>query len=77
MGLERTAAESALKRAGYYNISVVEVASSERAGTVIGQSPSHSSAPNLDKTATIVLTVAAAEPTQPTQAPAVPDAVVT
>lgn len=77
VGLERTAAESALKRAGYYNISVVEVASSERAGTVIGQSPSHSSAPNLDKTATIVLTVAAAEPTQPTQAPAAPDAVVT
>ncbi len=73
VGLDRTAAESALKRAGYYNISVVEVPSSERAGTVIGQSPSHSSAPNLDKTATIVLTVAAAETTQPTQPPTVPN----
>lgn len=73
VGLDRSAAETALKKAGYYNISVIEVPSSERAGTVIGQSPSHSSAPNLDKTATIVLSVAAAETTQPTQPPTVPN----
>lgn len=76
VGLDRASAESALKKAGYYNISIVEVPSSERAGTVIGQSPSHSSAPNLDKTATIVLSVAAAETTQPTQPPTVPETIV-
>ena len=54
-----------LREAGYHNISFVEVQSDETPGTVLAQSPSHSSAPNLDKTAMIVLTIAAEETTQP------------
>lgn len=58
VGLSRSEAESKLNRAGYYNVSVVEIPSDAKAGTVLSQSPSYSSAPNLDKTATIVLSVA-------------------
>lgn len=76
VGLDRSEAESALRKAGYYNISVVEVPSTEKAGTVVGQSPSYASAPNLDKTATIVLSVAAAETTQAAPPPTVQDTVV-
>ena len=58
VGMDVSQAKTALKKAGYKNIIVEEKASSEKKDTVLKQSPSQSSAPNLDKTATIVLTVA-------------------
>lgn len=67
VGLTQSEAVAALNKAGYYNISFVEIQSNEKPGTVVGQSPSYSSAPNLDKTATIVLSVAAAETTEAPQ----------
>lgn len=67
VGLTQSEAVAALNKAGYYNISFVEIQSNENPGTVVGQSPSYSSAPNLDKTATIVLSVAAAETTEAPQ----------
>ena len=51
-------ARIALGNAGYNNITIQEQESDSAEGTVLGQSPSQGSAPNLDKTATIVLTVA-------------------
>ncbi len=63
VGLTKSDAEATLKKAGYNNITYVEVVSDAKAGSIIGQSPSYSSAPNLDKTATIVLTVAIEETT--------------
>ena len=65
VGMSKFDAESALKKAGYHNIAFVDVQSDEVPGTVISQSPLQSSAPNLDKTATIVLSIAAEETTQP------------
>ncbi len=59
VGMNIGEAKSALSKAGFTNVTVNEVASSEVPGTVISQSPTQSSAPNLDNTATIVLTVAA------------------
>lgn len=61
VGMDVVAAENALKKAGYNNISIVEVVSTQKANTVISQSPTQSSAPNLDKTATIVLNVAVSQ----------------
>lgn len=63
VGLSRSEAEATLNRAGYHNISFVEVQSDAKPGTVLAQSPTYSSAPNLDKTAMIVLSVAVAETT--------------
>lgn len=63
VGLTREQAISTLNKAGYTNISVVEVVSTANPGVVIGQSPSSSSSPNLDKTATIILSVSVAETT--------------
>jgi exosome complex RNA-binding protein Rrp42 (RNase PH superfamily) len=57
VGMSVNDAKSALNNAGYNNITIQEQESSENPGVVINQSPSQSSAPNLDKTATIVLTV--------------------
>lgn len=61
VGLNEADALEALKKEGYTNVSVVQVVSTEPEGTVIAQSPVSSSAPNLDKTATIVLSVAVAQ----------------
>ncbi len=58
LGLNISEAKSILSSAGYKNITVNEQESSEKEGTVLNQSPSQRSAPNLDNTATIVLTVA-------------------
>lgn len=63
VGLSRAEAEATLNRAGYHNISFVEVQSDAKPGTVLAQSPTYSSAPNLDKTAMIALSVAVAETT--------------
>ncbi len=57
VGMNVNDAKSALNNAGYTNVTIQEQESSENPGVVINQSPSQSSAPNLDKTATIVLTV--------------------
>lgn len=61
VGMNVDEAKSVLNNAGYNNINIQEQESDSPAGTVLGQSPSHSSAPNLDSTATIVLTVAKAK----------------
>lgn len=61
VGMNINAAQTALRNAGYNNITIVEEVSTQVPDTVIKQSPSQSSAPNLDTTATIVLTVAVAE----------------
>ena len=57
VGMNVDEARSMLSNAGYKNIMIQEQESSESEGVVLNQSPSQSSAPNLDKTATIVLTV--------------------
>ncbi len=57
VGMTLEQAESALRTAGYSNIKVQEVESEAASGVVVGQSPTQGSAPNLDKTATIVLSV--------------------
>ena len=57
VGMSVTDAKAALNNAGYNNVTIQEQESSETPGIVINQSPSQSTAPNLDKTATIVLTV--------------------
>ncbi len=61
VGMNITAAQNALREAGYTNITIVEEKSTQPADTVIKQSPTQASAPSLDTTATIVLTVAVAE----------------
>lgn len=57
-GMDINEAKSVLNNAGYKNIMIQEQVSPAPVGTVLKQSPSQSSAPNLDNTATIVLTVA-------------------
>ncbi len=57
VGLSIDEAKTVLRNAGYTNITVTEVDSPEEAGVVVNQSPSQNSAPNLDKTATVVLYV--------------------
>ena len=61
VGMNINAAQTALRNAGYNNITIVEEKSSQTPDTVIKQSPTQSSAPGLDTTATIVLTVAVAD----------------
>ncbi len=58
LGKDINEAKSILNQAGYKNITVSEQESSEKEGTVLNQSPSQSSAPHLDNTANIVLTIA-------------------
>lgn len=60
-GLDEIEAVEALNRAGYKNVTVEYEESFEKEGTVINQSPVKSSAPHLDKTASIVLTIAVGE----------------
>ncbi len=67
MGLDWRTAESRLNSAGYYNISFVQVPSTEKVGTVLGQTPTHSDYPNLDKNSQIVLYIAAEETTHTPQ----------
>ena len=76
VGMDEQSAVRALNGAGYTNISVVYEKSFEAEGTVFRQSPEYSTAPNLDKTTVIVLTVSRNETeTQvppPTQEPTQP-----
>ncbi len=58
IGMEELEAIAALNANGYKNITLKYEVSFEKAGTVIKQSPVFSSAPHLDKTTSIVLTVA-------------------
>lgn len=71
MGLSEKEAVNTLNSLGYKNITVKYEESFEKEGTVISQSPAYSTAPNLDKTTNIVLTVSQKESTiittQPTQ----------
>ncbi len=61
VGLTEVEALETLSNAGYTNVSTVEIVSDEPVGTVVAQSPVSSSAPNLDKTAMIVLSIAVSE----------------
>ncbi len=61
IGLDEIKAVEALNNAGYKNVTVEYEESFEKEGTVINQSPVKSSAPHLDKTASIVLTIAVGE----------------
>ncbi len=63
-GLSETEAVITLNSLGYKDITVKYAESFEREGTVINQSPAYSTAPNLDKTASIVLTVAKNDTTE-------------
>lgn len=56
-GLTETEAVNTLNSLGYKNVTVKYEESFEKEGTVILQSPGYATAPNLDKTAAIVLTV--------------------
>ena len=58
IGMEELEAIAALNANGYKNITLKYEVSFEKAGTVIKQSPVYNSAPHLDKTTSIVLTVA-------------------
>ena len=55
--MSEAAAISTLNQLGYNNVTVKYEESNGEEGIVLNQSPSQSSAPNLDKTATIILTV--------------------
>ncbi|MBE6795254.1 MAG: Stk1 family PASTA domain-containing Ser/Thr kinase [Ruminococcaceae bacterium] len=61
VGLSETEAVNKLNAAGYNNVTVVYEESYQAEGTVIKQSPDYSTAPHLDKTAAIVLTVSKTE----------------
>lgn len=67
MGMEEIEAIKALNSAGYNNVTVKYEQSFEREGTVIMQTPSYSTAPHLDKSTSIVLTIAKSEVTTTTQ----------
>lgn len=58
VGLDETAAVKALNNAGFKNITIHYEQSFEKDNTVIAQTPSYNSAPNLDKNTLIVLTIA-------------------
>lgn len=71
-GLSESEAVNTLNSLGYKNVTVRYEESFEKEGTVINQSPSYTSAPNLDKTTNIVLTVSRKNVTEPTQ-PTIPE----
>ncbi|MEE1503179.1 MAG: Stk1 family PASTA domain-containing Ser/Thr kinase [Acutalibacteraceae bacterium] len=73
MGLSETEAVNTLNSLGYKNITVKYEDSIEKEGTVINQSPAYSTAPNLDKTTSIVLTVSKKDVTQPNNQPTLPE----
>lgn len=60
-GFTESEAVTILRNAGYNSITVKTEVSSETPGTVIAQSPKFSSAPHLDTSAVIVITVAVSE----------------
>jgi beta-lactam-binding protein with PASTA domain len=62
VGLTEAEAVKKLNDAGYNNVKVEYEESYETEGNVIRQSPQYSTAPHLDKTAAIVLTVSKPEP---------------
>ncbi len=64
VGMSKEEAIKKLNAAGYNNITIKNEPSYEQEGRVIAQTPMHSSAPNLDSSTTIVLTVAS--PMKPT-----------
>ncbi len=57
VGMKESEAVKALNEANYNNVEIVYEKSTYEAGVVINQSPSYSSAPHIDNTAKIVLTV--------------------
>lgn len=61
LGMSESDAKSSLNKAGYNNISVIYEESTYPEGVVINQSPSYSSAPHVDNSAAIVLTVSSIE----------------
>lgn len=61
VGMDVNTAKATLLAAGYSNVEVVEEVSESSPGVVLRQSPEQSSAPKLDKTAKIVLTVSQKE----------------
>ena len=61
VGLDKETARAELNKAGYNNISFIEIPGSEPAGTVVAQTPSTSTSPNLDKTSAITLYIAASQ----------------
>ncbi len=63
-GLTEIEAVNTLNSLGYKNVTVRYEESFEKEGTVISQSPAYSTAPNLDKTTNIVLTVSKKEVTE-------------
>ncbi len=74
IGMEEVEAVTTLNANGYKNITVRYETSFEKAGTVIKQSPIFSTAPHLDKTTTIVLTIAkdaSSESTEPSTTPTI------
>lgn len=74
IGMEELEAIAALNANGYKNITLKYEVSFEKAGTVIKQSPVYNSAPHLDKTTLIVLTVAkeaSASTTEPSTTPTI------
>ena len=72
MGLSEIEAVKTLNSLGYNNVTVKYEESFEKEGTVISQSPAYSTAPNLDKTTNIVLTVSKKETTE-TTTPVIPE----
>ncbi len=72
MGLTEAEAVNTLNSLGYKNVTVKYEESFEKEGTVINQSPAYSTAPNLDKTTAIVLTVCKKGVTEPSQ-PTIPE----
>ncbi len=67
VGMTESEAKSTLSKNGYKNISVVYEPSDYPDGTVLNQSPSYSSAPHVDNTTAIVLTVSKAVPDESIQ----------
>ncbi len=76
IGMEELEAIAALNANGYKNITLKYEVSFEKAGTVIKQSPVYSSAPHLDKTTSIVLTVAKDASTATTEPSTTPTIIV-
>ena len=72
VGLSEIEAVNTLNSLGYTNVTVKYEESFEQEGTVIYQSPAYSTAPNLDKTANIVLTICKKGVTEPNQ-PTIPE----
>lgn len=77
VGLGETEAVNKLNAAGYNNVTVVYEESYQAEGTVIKQSPEYSTAPHLDKTAAIVLTVSKTEVVVEPSPEPIPDTEVT